>query len=429
MSEKDRKLGFDTRCLHAGYQQAEATTGARAVPIYQTSSYCFKDTDHAARLFALQEFGNIYTRLMNPTTDVLEQRVASLEGGVAAVAFASGMAAITAALTTLLRQGDEIVSSTRLYGGTVTLFEHTLPRYGIKVNWVDSDDPADFDRAVTEKTKVLYVETVGNPALNVPDFEGLARVANKHGLVFMVDNTVASPALCRPIEHGAHIVVHSLTKYLGGHGTSIGGIVVDSGRYPWGEGKFPDLTEPDTSYHGVEFYKTFGAIAYAVKLRTGPLRNEGACLSPFNAFLILQGIETLPLRMERHSANAQAVAEFLVRHKKVSEVYYPGLPGHATQHLAEKYLPEGASGLVGFEIAGGVEAGKKFIEALQVFSHLANIGDAKSLAIHPASTTHQQLSEQELIAAGVTPSFIRLSIGIESIDDILEDLRQALEKA
>jgi O-acetylhomoserine (thiol)-lyase len=428
MSDNDKKSGLATRCLHAGYEQAEATTGARAVPIYQTSSYCFKDTEHAARLFALEEFGNIYTRLMNPTTDVLEQRVASLAGGIAAVAFASGMGAITAALQTLLTSGDEIVASTRLYGGTVTLFRHELPRWGIKVHWVDSDDPADFEAAVTDRTKVLYAETIGNPALDVADLDGLSRVAERHRLVFVVDNTMASPALCRPIEHGAHVVVHSLTKYLGGHGTSIGGIVVDSGRYPWGEGRFADLVEPDASYHGVEFYKTFGALAYAVKVRVGPLRNTGACLSPFNAFLILQGIETLPLRMERHSANGQAVAEFLAGHAKVGKVYYPGLPKHATHHLAETYLPDGTSGMVGFEIVGGVEAGKTFIESLEVFSHLANIGDAKSLAIHPASTTHQQLSEAELQAAGVTPSFIRLSVGIEDIDDILGDLRQAFEK-
>jgi len=429
MGEQENKLGFDTRCLHAGYRRPEPTTGARAVPIYQTSSYCFRDTAHAARLFALEEFGNIYTRLQNPTTDVLEQRVASLEGGVAAVAFASGMAAISAALTTLLGPGDEIVSSTRLYGGTVTLFEHDLPRRGIKVNWVDSDDPADFDKAVTPRSRVLYVETVGNPVLNVPDFAGLSRVADKHGLLVMVDNTVATPALCRPVEHGAHVVVHSLTKYLGGHGTSIGGIVVDSGRFPWGEGRFADLVEPDASYHGVEFYKTFGAVAYAVKLRTGALRNEGACLSPFNAFLILQGVETLPLRMARHCENARAVAEFLAGHEKVEKVHYPGLADHPTRANAARYMPGGCSGLVGFEIAGGAEAGKTFIEALDVLSHLANIGDARSLAIHPASTTHQQLSETELRAAGVTPSFVRLSIGLESVDDIVGDLDQALDKA
>ena len=426
MTEQQSKLAFDTRCLHAGYAKADPTTGARAVPIYQTTSYCFKDTAHAARLFALEEPGNIYTRLMNPTTAVLEERVASLEGGVAAVAFASGMGAISAALTALLKQGDEIVASTRLYGGTVTLFTHELPRYGIKVNWVDSDDPADFAAAVTPKSKVLYAETIGNPVLNVADVDGLAKVAAKHALLFMIDNTAASPALCRPIEHGTHVVVHSLTKFLGGHGTSIGGLVVDSGRFPWGQGRFPELVEPDTSYHGVEFYKTFGAAAYAVRLRTGPLRNIGACLSPFNAFLIIQGVETLPLRMERHSANAEAVAELLAAHKKVEAVHYPGLAGHPTRASAQRYLPDGCGGLVGFEIAGGAEAGKTFIEALQLFSHLANIGDAKSLAIHPASTTHQQLSDDELAAAGVTPSFVRLSVGIEAVQDILADLEQAL---
>jgi O-acetylhomoserine (thiol)-lyase len=427
--KKEQKPGFDTRCLHAGYEQCDPTTGSRAVPIYQTTSYCFKDTAQAARLFALEEFGNIYTRLMNPTTDVLEKRVASLEGGTAAVAFASGMAAITAALTAILKQGDEIVSSSRLYGGTITLFSHDLPRMGIKVHMVDSDDPADFERAVTPQTKVLFAETIGNPALNVAEFRGLARVAEKHGLVFIVDNTAASPALCRPLEHGAHVVVHSLTKYLGGHGTSIGGIVVDGGAYPWGNGRFEELAKPDPSYHGIEFFKTFGAIAYAIKVRVGPLRDVGACLSPFNSFLILQGIETLPLRMERHSASGQAAAEFLVKHKKVAKVYYPGLADFPTRAQAKKYLAGGCSGLVGFEIKGGVAAGKKFIESLGVFSHLANIGDAKSLAIHPASTTHQQLSKPELLAAGVTPGFVRLSIGLETLADILGDLEQALKKA
>jgi len=429
MTEQNTERGFATRCLHAGYEQPEPTTGARAVPIYQTTSYCFKDTAHAARLFALEEFGNIYTRLMNPTNGVLEERIASLEGGSAAVAFASGMGAISAALTGVLKQGDEILSSTRLYGGTVTLFTHELPRYGITVNWVDSDDPAEFAKAITPKTKVLFVETIGNPALNVADFEGLSKVADEHQLLFMVDNTATTPALCRPIDYGVHVVIHSLTKYLGGHGNSIGGLVVDGGNYPWGNGRFPDLIEPDASYHGVEFYKTFGNIAYALRLRTGPLRNAGACLSPFNAFLVIQGVETLPLRMERHSSNARAVADFLVGHKKVEKVYYPGAKNHPTRALAEKYLPNGFGGLVGFEIVGGVEAGKRFIESLEVFSHLANIGDAKSLAIHPASTTHQQLSEEELLAAGVTPNFVRLSVGIESLDDILADLEQALSRA
>ena len=428
-SQNQPNSGFETRCLHAGYEHCEPTTMARAVPIYQTTSYCFKDSDHAARLFALEEFGNIYTRLMNPTTDVLEKRVASLEGGVAAVAFASGMAAITAAITCLLKTGDELIASTRLYGGTVTLFEHELPRYGIKVRWVDSDDPADFEKAITDKTKIIFDETIGNPALNVTDIAALAAVANRHGLLLMIDNTTASPALCRPIEHGAHVVIHSLTKYLGGHGTSIGGIVVDGGNYAWDNGRFAELIAPDASYHGVEFFKTFGSMAYAVKLRVGPLRNVGACISPFNAFLIIQGIETLPLRMERHCSNGQQVAQFLAAHPKVQRVYYPGLDSHATRAQARKYLPHGCSGLVGFEIAGGIDAGRRFVEALQLFSHLANIGDAKSLAIHPASTTHQQLKESELLAAGVTPNFIRLSIGIESLGDILADLTQALKSA
>jgi len=419
--------GFDTRALHAGYTP-EAQTGACAVPIYQTTSYVFKDTAHAARLFALEEFGNIYTRIMNPTTDVLERRVAALEGGVAGLAFASGMAAISAAVLTLCRQGDEVVSTTRLYGGTVTLFAATLPRMGVSVRFVDSDEPEAFAEAITDRTRLVYLETIGNPLLSVPDLAGIAKAAHARGVPVMVDNTAASPALCRPIEYGADIVVHSLTKYLGGHGTSIGGLVVDGGRFPWDSGRFEDFVEPDPSYHGLRFYQTFGEATLAVRTRVRTLRDLGACLSPFNAFLILQGIETLSLRMARHSANALAVAEFLSGHEKVAWVLYPGLESHPAYARARRYLPHGASGLVGFGVKGGLEAGRRFIESLGLFSHLANIGDARSLAIHPASTTHQQLSDQERVQAGVTPDFVRLSVGLETIDDILADLGQALAK-
>ena len=417
--------GFDTRALHAGHTP-DAETGARAVPIYQTTSYVFEDTAHAARLFALEEFGNIYTRIMNPTTDVLEQRVAALEGGVAGLAFASGMGAISAALLTLCSEGDEIVSTTRLYGGTVTLFSNTLPRMGIHTIWVDSDEAEDFEAAITGRTKAVYLETVGNPKLAVPDLAGIARVAHARGVPVLIDNTTASPALCRPIEHGVDIVLHSLTKYLGGHGNSIGGIIVDGGRFPWDSGRFAEFVEPDPSYHGLRFYETFGEMTYAVRTRVRLLRDLGACLSPFNAFLILQGVETLSLRMARHSENALAVAQFLQVHPKVSWVLYPGLDSHPSYERAIQYLPDGASGLVGFGVQGGMGAGRAFIEHLRLFSHLANIGDARSLAIHPASTTHQQLSEEEQFAAGVTPDFVRLSIGIETLDDILADLDQAL---
>ena len=418
--------GFDTRALHAGHTP-DAETGARAVPIYQTTSYVFEDTAHAARLFALEEFGNIYTRIMNPTTDVLEQRVAALEGGVAGLAFASGMGAISAALLTLCSEGDEIVSTTRLYGGTVTLFSNTLPRMGIRTIWVDSDEAEDFEAAITDRTKAVYLETIGNPKLTIPDLAGIAQVAHAHGVPVLIDSTTATPALCRPIERGADIVLHSLTKYLGGHGNSIGGIIVDSGRFPWDSGRFAEFVEPDPSYHGLRFYETFGEMTYAVRTRVRLLRDLGACLSPFNAFLILQGVETLSLRMARHSENALAVAQFLQGHPKVSWVLYPGLPSHPSYERAMRYLPDGASGLVGFGVRGGMEAGRTFIEHLRLFSHLANIGDARSLAIHPASTTHQQLSEEEQFAAGVTPDFVRLSVGIETLDDILADLDQALE--
>jgi O-acetylhomoserine (thiol)-lyase len=398
------------------------------VPIWQTSSYVFKDTAHAARLFALEEFGNIYTRIMNPTTDVLEQRVAALEGGVAGLAFASGMSAISTALLTLCAAGDEIVATTRLYGGTVTLLANTFARMGIQTKWIDSDEPGAFAHAITERTKVVFLETIGNPKLTIPDLAGIAEAAHARGVPVMVDSTTASPALCRPIEHGCDIVVHSLTKYLGGHGSSIGGIIVDSGQFPWDNGRFPEFVDPDPSYHGLPYYETFGELTYALRARTLLLRDLGGCISPFNAFLILQGVETLSLRMARHSENALAVAQFLEGHPKVAWVLYPGLPSHPSYERARHYLPQGASGLIGFGVQGGIVAGRAFIENIELISHLANIGDARSLAIHPASTTHQQLSEEEQQAAGVTPDFIRLSIGIETLDDILADLDQALSK-
>ena len=416
--------GFDTLALHAGY--TPDGTGARAVPIWQTTSYTFRDTDHAARLFALEEFGNIYTRIMNPTTDVLEQRVAALEGGVAGLAFASGMGAISAALLTLCVAGDEIVSSSRLYGGTVTLFNDTLSRMGIRTVWVDSDKPEAFAQAITERTKVVFLETIGNPKLTIPDMAGIVAVAHAAGVPVMIDNTTATPALCRPIEHGCDIVVHSLTKYLGGHGNSIGGVIVDAGAFPWDNGRFPEFVEPDPSYHGLKFVETFGNLAFILRARVRMLRDLGACISPFNAFLILQGIETLTLRMARHSESALAVARFLKAHPQVDWVTYPGLENHPSHGAAQRYLPNGASGLVGFGVKGGMAAGRRFIEKLQLFSHLANIGDARSLAIHPASTTHQQLSEADQHSAGVTPDFIRLSIGLETLEDILADLDQAL---
>jgi len=420
--------GFDTLALHAGFS-SDPATGSAAVPIYQTASYVFQDTAHAARLFALEEPGNIYTRIQNPTTDVLEKRVAALEGGVAAVAYASGLAAISAALLTLCNPGDEIVASTRLYGGTVTLLGVTLARAGIRTVWVDSDDPADFAAAITDRTKAVYLETIGNPRLTVPDMAGIADVAHARGVPVVIDNTTASPALCRPIEHGCDIVVHSLTKYLGGHGTSLGGMIVDGGRFPWDSGRFADFVDADASYHGVRFYEMFGDRTFAMRTRLKTLRDTGGCLSPFNAFLILQGVETLSLRMARHSENALAAARHLREHPKVAWVSYPGLEGHPSYALARRYLPDGASGLVGFGVVGGREAGKRFIGGLRLFSHLANIGDTRSLAIHPASTTHQQLTEEEQAQAGVTPDFVRLSIGIETLEDILADLDRALAGA
>lgn len=417
--------GFETKAVHAGHTP-DSDTHSRAVPIYQTSSYVFKDADQAARLFALEEEGNVYTRISNPTTDVLEKRVTALEGGTAGVAFASGMAAIEAVIEALCKQGDHVVASTRLYGGTVTLLSATMARRGVTTTWVDSDLAPDFDAAITDRTKLVYLETIGNPRLTIPDIEGIARAAHKRGVPVVIDSTTASPALCRPLEYGADVVVHSLTKYLNGHGNSVGGIVIDGGKFPWDNGRFPEMTEPDEAYHGLRYYAGFGPTALATRVRMRMLRDTGACLSPFNAFLTLLGVETLSLRMARHSENALAVAHYLEQHPAVNWVSYPALPSHESFPLAQKYLPHGASGLVGFGVKGGLEAGKRFIGRLKLFSHLANIGDVRSLAIHPASTTHQQLSEEEQIKAGVTPDFIRLSIGIESIDDIIADLEQAL---
>ncbi|NLP36912.1 MAG: homocysteine synthase [Firmicutes bacterium] len=423
-----KKYSFATQAVHAG-QIPDPATGSRAVPIYQTTSYVFKNTEHAADLFALKEAGNIYTRIMNPTTDVLENRLAALEGGIGALAVSSGQAAITLALLNLAGHGDEIVSAVSLYGGTYTLFAYTFAKLGITVRFVDPADPENFRRALTEKTKAFYLESVGNPKLDVPDFAAIAAIAHEAGVPLVVDNTVPTPYLLRPIEHGADIVVHSLTKFIGGHGTSIGGIIIDSGNFPWDNGRFPGFTEPDPSYHGLRYTETFGAQSYIVKARVQLLRDLGTSLSPFNAFLFLQGLETLPLRMQRHSENAQAVAEFLAAHPAVSWVNYPGLPSHKSYANAQKYLPKGCSALIGFGIKGGRSAGARFIEALQLFSHLANIGDAKSLAIHPATTTHSQLTPQEQEQTGVTDDFLRLSVGLEDKEDLIADLAQALQAA
>ncbi len=429
MAEKkqpERSFGFNTRSLHAGYQ-VEPTTGARAVPIYQTTSYVFHDSEHAASLFALQQFGNIYTRIMNPTTGVLEERVASLENGVAALAMSSGQAAQFIAVSSLMEAGDEMVAASTLYGGTYTQFDVSFRKLGLNVKFVEPDDPENFRKAITPKTKCLYGETISNPRGNVLDIEAVARIAHEHNIPLMIDNTFATPYLCRPIDFGADIVVHSLTKFMGGHGTSIGGVIVDSGKFPWAKGNFPQLNEPARSYHGLKFTETFGNIAYIIKARVEGLRDMGPCISPFNAFLILQGIETLGLRMERHVASALAAAEFLEHHKLVSWVKYPSLASSPYHALAKKYLPKGAGAVFSFGIKGGFESGKKFIDNVKMFSHLANVGDARSLVIHPASTTHQQMSASEQEAAGVTPDLVRLSIGLEDLDDILWDLDQALE--
>jgi O-acetylhomoserine (thiol)-lyase len=431
MTDADiRAQGFETLALHGG-QEPDPTTNARAVPIYQTTSYVFNDADHAANLFGLKEPGNIYTRIMNPTTDVLEKRVAALEGGVAGLAFSSGSAAVTFSILNIAGAGDHVVSAGSLYGGTYNLFVHTLPRFGLDVELVDPTDPENFRRAIRPNTKLLYAETVGNPKLDTLDIEAVAAIAHEAGIPLIVDNTMATPYLIRPIDHGADVVVHSATKFIGGHGTSIGGVVVDAGTFDWAcNDKFPGLCEPDASYHGLKFYEAVGAPTYIVKLRVSLLRDIGAALSPFNAFLLLQGLETLPLRMERHSTNALAVAQHLETHPKVEWVLYPGLECHLTHGIACTYHYRSLfGGIVGFGVKGGREAGRRFVESTRLFSHLANIGDAKSLAIHPATTTHSQLTPEELVLSGATEDFVRLSIGLETIDDIIADLDQALEKA
>ncbi|MFZ5923844.1 MAG: homocysteine synthase [Bacillota bacterium] len=441
MSESVKKAGneipktaFETMALHSG-QAPDAATNARAVPIYQTTSYVFNSVEHAADLFALREFGNIYTRIMNPTTDVLEKRLAELEGGTGALAVASGQAAIALAILNITRTGQNIVSTSYLYGGTYNLFHYTFAKLGIEVRFVDSSDPENFERAIDENTRLLYTESVGNPKNNVDDFEEIAHVAHNHNIPLFVDNTVTTPYLFRPFEHGADVVVHSLTKFIGGHGTSIGGAIVDSGRFNWNNGKFLEITEPDPSYHGLSYWDAFGlhdkavvsGIAYIIKARVQLLRDLGPALSPFNSFLFLQGLETLPLRMKQHCENALKVARWLESHPAVSWVNYPGLPSHPDYERAKRYLPKGQGAIIGFGIKGGREAGVKLINSVKLLSHLANIGDAKSLIIHPASTTHQQLTPEEQLSTGVTDDFVRLSIGLENVDDIIGDLDQALE--
>lgn len=420
------EYSLETLAVHGG-QQIDPTTMSRAVPIYQTTSYGFRDTDHAANLFALKEFGNIYTRIMNPTSDVFEQRVAALEGGAAALAVGSGQAAITYSILNIAGAGDEIVSSASLYGGTYNLFAITLPKLGINVKFVDPSDPENFRAAITSKTKAVFAETIGNPRGDILDITAVASIAHDNGIPLIVDSTFATPFLCRPLDHGADIVLHSATKFIGGHGTSIGGIVVDGGKFDWkASGKFPGLTEPDPSYHGVVYADAVGPVAYIIKMRVQLLRDMGAALAPFNSFMFLQGLETLHLRMERHSSNTLAVAKFLESHPAVEWVNYAGLESHPSYALGQRYLPNGQGAILTFGIKGGTDAGKKVINAVKLFSHLANVGDSKSLIIHPASTTHQQLSEEEQIAAGVQPGMIRLSVGTEGIKDILNDLEQAL---
>jgi len=425
---KENNLNFNSKLLHAGYQP-EATTLSRAVPIYQTASYVFNSPQHAADLFALKEEGNIYTRIMNPTNGVFEKRMAELEGGVGALAAASGQAAVTMAVLAITGSGDHIVASSSLYGGTYNLFHYTFARLGIECAFVKGDNLENFEKAITPRTRLIYIESMGNPKLDLLDIEKLADLAHNHGIPLFIDNTVTSPFLLKPIEYGVDIVIHSATKIIGGHGTSIGGIVVDSGNFNWGNGRYPELTEPDPSYNGISFLENFGKAAFITRLRVAMLRDLGAALSPFNAFLFLQGLETLHVRMQRHCENALKVAEFLEAHNRVSWVNYPGLKSSPYYRLAGKYLPRGQGAIIGFGIKGGFETGKKFISSVKLLSHLANILDAKSLVIHPASTTHQQLSEDEQRAAGVTPDFIRLSIGIEDVQDIIADIDQALKNS
>ena len=424
----DRQFGLETLCLHAG-QLPDPTTGSRAVPIYQSTSYVFDSTDHAASLFNLQTFGNIYTRLMNPTNAVLEERVAALEGGRGALAVASGMSAQMIALLTLLEMGDELVAASTLYGGTYSQFDVSFRKLGIHTTFVDPDDPENFRKAINANTKAIFAETLGNPLINVLDIEAVADIAHEAGIPLIIDNTFATPYLCRPISYGADIIVHSATKFIGGHGTSIGGVIVESGTFPWDNGNFPMMMEPSKGYHGVRFYETFGDFGYIMKARVETLRTFGPAMSPFNAFLFLQGLETLPVRMERHCENALAVARFLQDHSAVSWVSYPSLPENSYYELAQKYVPKGASSILTFGIKGGQDAGVKFIESAQFLSHLANVGDAKTLIIHPASTTHRQLTAEEQLSAGVTPDMVRISVGLETIDDILWDIEQALEKS
>jgi O-acetylhomoserine (thiol)-lyase len=426
-TEAAREFGFETRQVHAG-QRPDPNTGARAVPIYQTTSYVFEDPESAAAYFNLQEYGNTYSRIMNPTVAVFEERIASLEGGCGAVAFASGIAAQAAALFTLLQPGDHVVSSTALYGGTVNQFKHLLRKMNVELTWVNPDDPDAWRAALRDNTKAFYAETIGNPAGNVLDIETIASIAHAHGLPLIVDNTFATPYLCRPIEWGADIVVHSATKFIGGHGTSIGGVVVESGTFNWSNGRFSVIADPSPAYHGLQFHETFGTYGYLMKLRAETLRDLGAAMSPFNAFLFLQGLETLSLRMARHVENSLAVARYLEAHELVSQVTYPGLPGSRYRSLVDKYLPLGAGAVFSFECRGGREAGQDFIRGVTLWSHLANVGDSKSLIIHPASTTHRQLNDEELARAGVGPGTIRLSVGTESVDDLIWDLAQGFAR-
>jgi O-acetylhomoserine (thiol)-lyase len=427
-TEDDRVFGFNTLAVHAG-QRPDPTTGSRAMPLYQTTSYVFEDTDHAAELFALQRFGNIYSRIMNPTTAAFEERIATLEGGVGALAVASGQAAQFIALATLLGPGDQIVSSSALYGGTYTQFDITLRHWGVDTVFVDPSDPENFRQAITPKTRVIYGETIGNPRIDVFDTAAVAEIAREAGVPLMIDNTFATPYLCQPIEHGADIVVHSATKFIGGHGTSIGGVIVESGRFPWNNGKFPGMTEPSPGYHGIRFYETFGEYGYLMKARVENVRDLGPALSPFHSWLFLQGLETLPVRMREHCRSAEQVAACLAEHPVVSWVSYPGLPDSPYRALAERYLPRGAGAIFTFGIKGGREVGARFIEELRLISHLANVGDAKTLIIHPASTTHQQLTDEQQISAGVSPDLVRISVGLEDVDDICWDLDRALHTA
>jgi O-acetylhomoserine (thiol)-lyase len=417
---------LETLALHAG-QEPDPATGSRAVPIYQTTSYCFRDTEHAASLFALKQFGNIYTRLMNPTTDVLEKRLAALEGGVGGLALSSGQSAIYVSIFNICNSGGHIVSSNSLYGGTVTLFSQTFAKLGIKVTFVDPKDPANFGRAIKDNTRLIYIESIGNPKNDVLQYEKIAQIAHDNEMPVICDNTVTTPMLFRPFEYGIDIAVHSCTKFIGGHGTCIGGAIVDSGKFDWTNGRYPELTEPDPSYHGVKYVESFGNLAYIIKARTQFLRDMGSCMSPFNAFLFLQGIETLHLRMPRHCENALILAQWLEKNEFVTWVNYPGLKSHPDYKLAMKYLPKGQGAIIGFGIKGGRQAGIKFINSVKLASHLANIGDSKTLVIHPSSTTHQQLSEAEQLAAGVTPDYVRVSVGTEHIDDIIADVEQALK--